>query len=216
MTAFTRRHVLASATTVTIAGTVGASAADSQMAAATQVSGKVAETRAALRDLWLGHVFWVRGVVFATLAENGSAASAAEQATVANAKEIAGSIAPFYGQAASDQLFSLLAGHYGAIKEYMDAAAKQDSSGRAMATDHLTANAREIAVFLSGANPNLPKETLEELLMAHGGHHLQQIQEVQAGQFEKEAATWAAMKGHIYVIADALTDALAKQFPEKL
>ena len=56
---------------------------------------------------------------------------------------------------------------------------------------------------------------LEELFLAHGGHHLQQIQELQAGQYEKEAATWSVMKGHIYVIADALTDALAKQFPEK-
>jgi hypothetical protein len=227
MSAFTRRNLFASTTTLLVAATVGGAMADAQhstigsnrlglqVAATTQVSGKVAETKAALRDLWVGHIFWVRGVVFATSAKNGSAASAAEQATVANAKEIAGAIAPFYGPAAADQLFSLLAGHYGAIKEYLDAAVKQDSSGGAAATDHLTANARDIAAFLSGANPNLPKDALEELLMAHGGHHLQQIQEVQAGQFEKEAQTWSAMKGHIYVIADALTDALAKQFPER-
>lgn len=215
MRAFTRRNLLASVTTMTIAGAVGEAVAADQIAAATPVPGAVVETKAALRDLWLGHIFWVRGVVFATVAKNGSAATAAEQATVANAKEIAGAIEPFYGPAASDQLFSLLAGHYGAIKEYLDAAVKQDSSSRATATEHLTANAQEIAVFLSGANPHLPKDALEELLMAHGGHHLQQIQEVQAGQFDKEAATWSAMKGHVYVIADALTDALAKQFPEK-
>jgi hypothetical protein len=186
-----------------------------QLAAATPASGKVAETKAALRDLWLGHIFWVRSVVFATFAKNGPAAKAAEQAVVGDAKDIAGAIAPFYGQPAADKLFSLLAGHYGAIKEYLEAAVKKDAAGESKATDNLTANAQEIAAFLSGANPNLPKDTLEELLLAHGGHHLQQIQEVQAGQFEKEAATWSAMKGHIYVIADALTDALAKQFPEK-
>ena len=33
---------------------------------------------------------------------------------------------------------------------------------------------------------------------------------------KKEAATWSAMKGHIYVIADALTDALAKAVPRKV
>jgi hypothetical protein len=38
---------------------------------------------------------------------------------------------------------------------------------------------------------------------------------LRAGQYNKEAATWGTMKGHIYVIVDALTDALAKQFPEK-
>jgi len=189
--------------------------ADPQLAAVAPNAGKVAETKAALRDLWLGHIFWVRDVVFATFAKNKSAATAAEQAVVSDAKAIAAAIVPFYGQPASDKLFSLLAGHYGAVKEYLDAAVKKDKDAESKATDHLTANAQEIAAFLSGANPNLPKDTLEQLLLAHGSHHLEQIQEVQAGQYEKEAATWSAMKGHIYVIADALTDALAKQFPDK-
>jgi hypothetical protein len=216
MKALARRTLVLAAGTAAAAGFATPILADSQqLAAATPASAKVAETKAALRDLWVGHIFWVRGVVFATLAKNDSAATAAEQAVVGNAKDIAGAIAPFYGQPASDKLFELLAGHYGAIKEYLDAAVKKDAAAASKATDHLTANAQDIAAFLSGANPNLPKETLEELLLAHGGHHLQQIQEVQAGQYEKEAATWSAMKGHIYVIADALTDALAKQFPDK-
>jgi hypothetical protein len=216
MKALARRTLVLTAGTAAAAGlATPVLAASSQLAAATPASEKVAETKAVLRDLWVGHIFWVRGVVFATLAKNSPAAAAAEQAVVADAKDIAGAIAPFYGQPASDKLFSLLAGHYGSIKEYLEAAVKKDAAAATKATDHLTANAQEIAAFLSGANPNLPKETLEELLLAHGGHHLQQIQEVQAGQYEKEAATWSAMKGHIYVIADALTDALAKQFPEK-
>jgi hypothetical protein len=216
MKALARRTLVLAAGTAAAAGFATPILADSQqLAAATPASAKVAETKAALRDLWVGHIFWVRGVVFATLAKNDSAATAAEQAVVGNAKDIAGAIAPFYGQPASDKLFELLAGHYGAIKEYLDAAVKKDAAAASKATDHLTANAQDIAAFLSGANPNLPKETLEELLLAHGGHHMQQIQEVQAGQYEKEAATWSAMKGHIYVIADALTDALAKQFPDK-
>lgn len=216
MRAFARRTLFLIAGTAVAVGLATPILANNlQLAAATPAAGKVAETRAALRDLWVAHIFWVRGVVFATLAKNGSAATAAEQAVVANAKDIADAIAPFYGQPASEKLFSLLAGHYGAIKEYLEAAVKKDAAAESKATDHLTANAQEIAGFLSGANPNLPKETLEELLLAHGAHHLQQIQEVQAGQYDKEAATWSAMKGHIYVIADALTDALAKQFPDK-
>jgi hypothetical protein len=220
MKPLTRRTLIQSGTAVIAGGIALPALADSalsgtQLAAATPNAGKVAETKAALRDLWVGHIFWVRGVVFATFAKNKAEATAAEQAVVGNAKDIAGAIAPFYGQPASDKLFSLLAGHYGAVKEYLDAAVKKDKGAESKATDHLTANAQEIAAFLSGANPNLPKDTLEELLLAHGGHHLQQIQEVQAGQYEKETATWSAMKGHIYVVSDALTDALAKQFPDK-
>ena len=50
---------------------------------------KAVQTRAALRDLWVGHVFWVRNVAVATLAKNDAAAKAAEEAAVANAKAIA-------------------------------------------------------------------------------------------------------------------------------
>ncbi len=61
-------------------------------AAAPTAPAKVAETDAALRDLWVGHVFWVRNVVVDTLAGNKKAAAAAEKEVVANAKAIAGAI----------------------------------------------------------------------------------------------------------------------------
>jgi hypothetical protein len=50
--------------------------------------------------------------------KNQAAADLAEKQVVANAKQIAGSIEPFYGKAATDQLFKLLAGHYTAIKAH--------------------------------------------------------------------------------------------------
>ncbi|HEX6993386.1 MAG TPA: hypothetical protein VF339_04490 [Gammaproteobacteria bacterium] len=192
----------------------GLAAAD-ESAEAAPVPAKVAATQDALRDLWIGHVFWVRGVVEARLADNGKQAKAAEQQVVANAQAIAGAIEPFYGEAASDRLFELLAGHWGAISDYLDATIAESRRGQDGAADRLSANAQEIAAFLSSANPNWPEETLRGLLTAHGGHHVQQIAQLHAEQYEEEAATWAAMKDHMYVIADALTAGLAKQFPEK-
>src|SRR4029434_4838212 len=61
---------------------------------------KVTDTQAALRDLWVGHIFWARNVVVDTLAGNKAAAAAAEQEVVANAKQIATAIEPYYGTAA--------------------------------------------------------------------------------------------------------------------
>lgn len=176
---------------------------------------KVAETGAVLRDLWVGHVFWVRNVVVDTFAGNKAAAAAAEKEVVANARQIAAAIETYYGKEASEKLFGLLAGHYGAVKQYLDATtagskAKQDSAVR-----NLTGNATEIAKFLSGANPNLPFDTLNGLLLAHGGHHIQEIQQLKSKEYAQEAQTWEAMKKHMYVIADALAGALAKQFPAK-
>ena len=53
------------------------------------------------------------------------------------------------------------------------------------------------------------------MLLAHGGHHVQEIQQLRAGQYAEEAQTWEAMKTHMYTIADALAGAIAKQFPAK-
>ena len=176
---------------------------------------KVAETGAALRDLWVGHVFWVRNVAVETFAGNKKAAAAAEKEVVANAKAIAGAIEPYYGRQASEKLFGLLAGHYGAVKQYLEATKASSKAKQDAAFKNLVGNAGEIAKFLSGANPNLPFDTLNGLLLAHGGHHVQEIQQLRAGQYAEEAQTWEAMKTHMYTIADALAGAIAKQFPAK-
>lgn len=179
------------------------------------VSTQLADARAAQRDLWIGHVFWVRNVVDATFDGDAAAAGSAEAQVVANAKAIAGAIEPFYGKAASEKLFTLLAGHWGAIKGYLDATHAGDAAGADASMKELLKNAGEIAAFLGGANPNLPVDTLEGLLTAHGSHHVQQIRQFQSKQFDAEAKTWAAMTAHMYVIADALADGIAKQFPDR-
>ena len=182
---------------------------------ATAHPAKVAETKAVLRDLWLGHILSIRNVAVAAMDKNASARSAAEAGVVANAEQIARSIEPFYGKSASDKLFTLLAGHYGAIRDHLDATVAGAASRQEAAVKALTANAAEISTFLSGANPNLPKDTLMGLLMAHAAHHLTQFQQLKDGDYIHEAETWTGMKQHIYVVSDALAQALAAQFPSK-
>jgi hypothetical protein len=179
------------------------------------MSSTAVETQAALRDVWLGHIFWVREVVNAKVAKNSQATKVAENRAVQNAKQIAGAIEPFYGKAASDQLFELLAGHYGAIQAHADATLAGQPEQAKQASIQLTENARQISQFLSSANPNLSRQALDSLLTAHGAHHLQQNQQLAKGDRAGEAQTWDAMRIHIYAISDALTQAIAKQFPEK-
>lgn len=92
--------------------------------------------------------------------------------------------------------------------------AKQDAQKKA-AIAALQGNAQKIASFLAGANPYLPKATLVSLLTAHGGHHINQIDQLAHGDYAGEAQTWQAMREHILGLADALAGALAKQFPDK-
>lgn len=191
---------------------------DAPAPASSQTAGhpaKVAETKAALRDLWLGHILSIRNVAVATMDKNAAARSAAEADVVANAQQIARSIERFYGKPAADQLFTLLAGHYQGIREHLDATVAGSASQQDAAVKALTANAADIATFLSGANPNLPKDTVMGLLMAHAAHHLTQFQQLKDGEYAREAETWKGMKQHIYVVADVLTQALAAQFPAK-
>lgn len=173
------------------------------------------ELQLALRDLWAEHIFWVRSYVLASHYNDARGAEAADAEVVGNARAIADAIAPLYGEAAADQLFGLLAGHYGAITAYMKAHYSDDEAAQRSATTDLTSNAEAIAAFLSGANPHLPKDAVFSLLAAHGGHHIQQIGSIHAQDFAAEAEVWDAMRTHMNTIADALADAIVKQFPEK-
>ena len=178
-------------------------------------SAAVFETKMALRDLWVEHVFWIRNYVLAYHAGDEKQRDAAETQVVANAKALAQSIELFYGGAASEQLFTLLAGHWGAVKSYNEATAAGSQPEQKRALDQLTTNAHQIADFLSGANPFLPSDTVFGLLAAHGSHHVSQISDIKAGEFEHESQTWAAMRSHMLVIADAIAGALAQQFPDR-
>ena len=175
----------------------------------------VAETKQALRDLWVGHIFWVRNVVLNNATHDPEARDAAEEEVVANAKQIASTITPFYGEAASEKLFSLLAINYGAVREYSEATVARNRRQQDAALARLASNADDLAVFLNGVNPYLPQDTVRALIAAHGAHHVLQINQYKEKEYAHAGATWPAMRQHVYVIADTLTTALVKQFPSK-
>lgn len=172
-------------------------------------------TRLSIRDLWVEHIFWTRNYAIANQAANHQQAQVAAAQVVDNATRIANSLAPLYGQPAADQLLKLLAGHWGAVKHYSDATVAKDKKGQQAAVAELTSNAKAIAAFLAKANPNLPESTLVTMLAAHGGHHVAQIDQLAAHDYAGEAKTWQMMRTHILALADTLTAALVKQFPDK-
>lgn len=172
--------------------------------------------QATLRQLWQGHVQQTRAYAFAIQAQHADQATQAAEGVVANAKQIAGAVAQFYGDPAGAAMLQLLAGHWGAVKAYTDAGFAHDSAAQEKAMADLTANAGEIAKFLAGANPNLPEDALRGLLMAHGTHHAAQIGDIMRGDLAAEKTVWVAMQAHMDSIADALAGAIAKQFPDRV
>ncbi|MFZ5960720.1 hypothetical protein ACOXVJ_24740 [Pseudomonas knackmussii] len=188
---------------------------DAQAATPSAAAASALDNRLALRDLWQEHIFWIRDYAQANQAGNKAQAKVASEQVVANATAIANAIAPLYGQPAADQLLKLLAGHWGAVKHYSDASVAKDAAGRKAAIGELTSNAGAIARFLAGANPNLPENDLIAMLSTHGAQHIAQIDQLAAHDYAGEAKTWQAMNMHIQMLADALSAALVKQFPDK-
>jgi hypothetical protein len=175
----------------------------------------VADMQAVLRNRWASHLFWIRNVVMDNATNDLRSRDYAEQAVVANAKDIARTFAPFYGEAVSQQLFTLLEKHYGAVKAYSEATVAKNKRQQDAALVRFASNADEIATFLSRVNPYLSYDAVRGLIDTHVEHHVAQITKVQARDYAGEKETWPVMQHHVYVIADALTAALAKQFPAK-
>ncbi len=177
---------------------------------------RVAEMQKTLRGLWLGHIFMIQHVVLYNTTNKPAEQHTADQQVLANAKEIADTFMPFYGEARSEKLFALLSGHYAAVKEYSEATIAGNTHQQDAALAHLGSNAADIDAFFIGVNPDhLPKGTVRGLIEAHGAHHVLQINQYKKKEYAKLEETWPMMRQHVYIIADTLTTALSKQFPDK-
>ncbi len=170
---------------------------------------------ATMRELWQGHAETTREYALAVKAGDAAAEKKSADAVVANAKKIADAVGSFYGEAAGKKMLELLAGHWGGVKALTDAQKAGDTAAVSKAMQDLSANADEIAKFLSGANPNLPESAVKGLLVTHAAHHQALTGEIMKGDTAAAAKTWAAMQAHMNTIADALSDGIAKQFPAK-
>ena len=177
---------------------------------------RVAEMQKTLRDLWLGHIFLIQHVVLYNAATDPAARDAADKQVLANAKQIANTFKPFYGAARAEKLFTLLAAHYASVKEYSEATMAGNTLQQDAALVHMASNADDIEAFFNGVNPHyLPIGTVRGLIAAHGAHHVLQINQYKKKEYAKLEETWSMMRQHVYVIADTLATAVAKQFPAR-
>lgn len=203
-------------TTCAMVGTVQATPPMHAMNMAAQNTASTApKLQAAMRSLWHGHVVHTREYAMAVHAHDSAKAKSAADAVVANAKQIANAVGGFYGKPAGAQTLQLLAGHWGGVKALTDTSAANDMAGEQKAMADLNRNVNDIAKFFSSANPNLPENAVQSLFAAHVAHHATQIRQIMSGDTQGEEATWTEMQAHMNVIADALTNGIAKQFPDK-
>lgn len=174
-----------------------------------------ADLQSVLRDEWSRQLFWVRNMVLDNAKNDLRSRDFAEKAVVANIRDMARTFAPYYGEAASGQLRTLLTQQYGEVKAYSQATVAKNKGQQDAAMAQLASNTEAIATFFSKLNPHLSKDAVSALFATHVDHQVAQITKFQQGDYAGEEETWPAMEHHAYVIADTLATALVKQFPKR-
>lgn len=167
-----------------------------------------------MRKLWEDHITYTRNYIISALAGLEDEGKVAER-LLRNQDDIGAAITPYYGDAAGKQLAALLRDHILIAAEIVGAAKAGKMDQVAAGQKKWTANGKDIATFLSGANPHWSKKELEGMLQTHLDLTTGEV----VGRLKKD---WAAdMKsyddGHVHMLmfADMLADGIANQFPDK-
>jgi len=172
------------------------------------------DLRMGMRKLWEDHITYTRNYIISALADLEDAGKIAER-LLKNQDDIGDAIKPVYGDEAGRKLALLLRDHIMVATEVVKAAKTGNNEELNNANKKWYANADEIAVFLSGANPNWPRQGLKDMLYKHLEYTTTEV----TSRLKKD---WAADidaydKGHMHMLmfADTLTDGIVKQFPAK-
>ncbi len=172
------------------------------------------DVRLAMRKLWEEHITYTRNYIISAVAGLPDS-DAVAQRLLRNQDDIGNAIKPYYGDAAGKKLTSLLRDHILVATEVVKAAKAGNEAQLAAAQQKWSANGKDIAAFLSGANPNWSRKTLEDMLQKH-------LELTTAEVVGRLKSNWAADikayddgHAHMLMFADMLTDGIARQFPAK-
>jgi REP element-mobilizing transposase RayT len=179
-----------------------------------KLSESAVQLKGDLRKLWIDHTIWTRNYIVSALADLEDKDKVLER-LLKNQEDIGNAIKPLYGKDAGDKLTALLKDHILIAGKIVDSAKKGDQTSVNIHNKEWYQNADDIAKFLSSANPNWKEQELKDLLYMH----LALVTEDVVARIKKDwdANIIAFDKGedHIIVMADALSDGIIKQFPDK-
>ncbi|MBI5676362.1 MAG: glycosyltransferase [Nitrospirae bacterium] len=172
------------------------------------------DLRMNMRMLWEDHITWTRNYIISAVADLEDAGKVAER-LLKNQDDIGDAIKPVYGDDAGKKLTVLLRDHIMVATEVVKAAKAGNDEELTKANKKWYANADDIAVFLSGANPNWPKKDLEDMLYKHLEYTTQEVVSRLKKDWPSDIKAYEKGHTHMLMFADTLTDGIVKQFPDK-
>jgi hypothetical protein len=174
--------------------------------------------RADMRKLWEDHITWTRQYIVSAATLPGDLADIGPTANrlFANQADIGNAIKPFYGDAAGNQLTSLLTDHIAIAADAITKAKAGDSAGLQSALDAWHANADAIARFLADANPrSWPFAMMQSHMRDHLDLTLAEAVARLQGRYADDIAAYDQVHVQILAMADMLSDGIIAQFPER-
>jgi hypothetical protein len=168
-----------------------------------------------MRKLWEDHITWTR-LAIVSFVDDLSDLDATVARLLQNQTDIGDAIKPFYGDQAGEQLTKLLEGHINGAVDLLAAAKAGDQKQVKKASAAWYRNGNRIADFLSDANlDNWPREEMRSMMKTHLDQTLDEAVQRLEGDHEAEIRTYDEIHVHILEMADALSDGIVAQFPEK-
>lgn len=175
----------------------------------------VVEMKMAMRKLWEDHITYTRNYIVSALADLPDVDPVAKR-LLKNQDDIGDAIKPYYGADAGKKLTALLRDHILIATEVVKVAKTDNKLQLGDVRKKWSDNGKDIAAFLSDANPNWSKKDLEEMLQKHLDLTTGEV----VGRLNKDwvADIKAYDDGHVHMLkfADTLAEGIAKQFPDKL
>jgi hypothetical protein len=166
-----------------------------------------------MRTLWVQHMEWTRMAVVDFAAGSAGFPTTAGR-LLKNQEDIGNAIKPLYGEAAGNQLTTLLKSHITDFVALFQAAKAGDAAALEAAKATVHANAQEIADFLAAANPrNWPQAEMRAMMKAHIDQTIAYGSDELAGQYAEGITTYDTAEAHMVQMADELSSGLIAAFP---
>jgi hypothetical protein len=187
-----------------------ARAVEEQMTAPAKTKQEV--LKESMRKLWAEHVIWTRAYVVADVGGSADAEDVAAR-LMKNQEDIGAAFAPYYGKASGDKLAALLKRHISIAAEVVDTAKSRDAAKFHEADGRWHENARDIAVFLSDANPNWSKKEIVDMFNEHLALTTKEASSRLNKKWPDDIVAFDEILDQMMLMADDLSNGLIKQFP---
>ena len=198
------------------AGQEAAGAHTTHAASSPSTNSEAVKLYGTMRQLWADHMQYTVMVVDSFF-HNSDAVQPRLNRLLQNQKDIGAAIVPYFGQDAANKLTGLLTTHINQAVPVLTAAKSGDQAALKKAEDDWYTNAKEIADFLSAANPdNWPTSATEPMMKTHIDQTTTYSVDLLKGDYAKAVTDYDAAFDHMMMLSDTLAQGLTVKFPDKV